>query len=32
VPVARLPDLVVPFKRTVYTQVVAEFASILKRG
>jgi putative (di)nucleoside polyphosphate hydrolase len=32
VPVARLPDLVVPFKRAVYTQVVAEFASILKRG
>lgn len=31
VPVAELPDLVVPFKRDVYAAVVAEFAPILDR-
>jgi putative (di)nucleoside polyphosphate hydrolase len=30
VPAAELPDLVVPFKREVYTRVVAEFAPLLK--
>jgi putative (di)nucleoside polyphosphate hydrolase len=30
VPAAELPDLVVPFKREVYIQVVAEFAPLLK--
>ena len=30
-PVADLPSLVVPFKRAVYTEVVAEFTPILKR-
>lgn len=32
VPVADLPGLVVPFKREVYAQVVAEFEPILRRG
>lgn len=31
VPLAALPDLVVPFKREVYAQVVAEFEPLLKR-
>ena len=31
VPVADLPGLVVPFKRAVYTEVVAEFTPVLKR-
>ena len=32
VPAAELPDLVVPFKREVYAQVVAEFARLVARG
>jgi len=32
VPVADLPDLVVPFKRKVYAAVVAEFTPVLTRG
>jgi putative (di)nucleoside polyphosphate hydrolase len=31
VPVSELPDLVVPFKREVYAQVVAEFEPLLER-
>lgn len=31
-PLERVPDLIVPFKRRVYEQVVAEFAPLVKKG